>query len=88
MIASAVLFESFYTLSYPSQDHSDMKLKQRFARTATCLFAGMLGGAIPALPLMMLSTMFQDRPAFWLWPVFGLLFAVTIATNKPWRPRF
>lgn len=44
-------------------------------RLLLCLFLGAFEGCIPALPLMLMSSFADDKPAFWLWPFFSGIMA-------------
>jgi len=45
-------------------------------RVIAALLLGFILGAVPATPLVLLSSFTEDRPAFWLWPFFGFAFAL------------
>ena len=48
------------------------------SRIGFSLLMGIIGGAIPALPLTLISSFVDDKPNFWFWPLFGTLFAVIV----------
>lgn len=43
------------------------------------------GGAVCAIAPILLSGMFDDSPAFWLWPVFALIIFVGFCITRPYK---
>ncbi len=39
---------------------------------------GAIIGAVPAMFIILISSFSEDRPAFWIWPVFAAVCAVPI----------
>jgi hypothetical protein len=42
------------------------------------VITGMVLGALPALPLFLISSFVDDRPNLWFWPLFGGVFTIVI----------
>jgi hypothetical protein len=45
-------------------------------RITLSLMFGFVVAVIPAVPLILLMSLVEDRPPFWLWPFFGIFFSL------------
>lgn len=54
-------------------------------RAVMSWLVGMFIGALPACPILVMSSFSEDRPAFWIWPFFGTIIGVLMFVSQPWE---
>jgi hypothetical protein len=47
-------------------------------RVIFSIVLGTMIGALPSLPLVVITSFTEDQPSFWIWPFYSTIFAIIV----------